>query len=139
MNNSDLHLFLHGLIILLLGLLGGIPFASAIKRKENEVAWRVVHAGSSMGGVMLIAIGGLISRLNVLVSFNLFLSWGIIIATYLFVIGMILAAIYNERGLERGKSGFKAKLIYSLYSVGAILSVISILGLIGSAFKSIYF
>jgi hypothetical protein len=36
---------LHGSIALMSGLIGGLFFARAIKRKHGEVAWRVVHAG----------------------------------------------------------------------------------------------
>ena len=57
----DLHYFLHGLIILMVGFLAGFPFAKAIKLQNGkEVAWRVVHSGSSVAGIMLIAIGGVI-------------------------------------------------------------------------------
>jgi hypothetical protein len=49
-------LALHGSIILLSGLVGGLFFARAIKRSFGEVAWRVVHAGGCAGGTMLLAI-----------------------------------------------------------------------------------
>jgi hypothetical protein len=56
-------LVLHGSLVLLSGFLGGIFFARAIKREKGEVAWRVVHAGASMGGIMLIALGPAIPQL----------------------------------------------------------------------------
>src|SRR5689334_23282184 len=47
---------LHGSIALLLGLIGGLFFARAIKTRHGEVAWRVVHAGGCSAGAMLLAI-----------------------------------------------------------------------------------
>ncbi len=129
MENIHIHYFLHGLIILLVGLLGGFPFASAIKRNNGkEVAWRVVHSGSSMAGIMLIAIGVVVNYLCISPLLNCIIFWGIISSTYLFVIAMVLAAITGERGIgakETVKTA-KWKIVYYMYGAGATLSIISI-------------
>ena len=54
----QLHVILHGAIVLLVGLLCGIPFGSVAARAGDDAAraWRVAHAGGAMLGVMLIAI-----------------------------------------------------------------------------------
>src|SRR5687768_4129037 len=52
-------LILHGGVILLLGLLSGVPFGRAIVHVKSEAAvraWRVAHSGLSMGGVLLLAL-----------------------------------------------------------------------------------
>ena len=129
MENIHLHYFLNGLIVLLVGLLGGFPFASAIKRKNGkEVAWRVVHSGSSMAGIMLIAIGVVVDYLCINPLLNCIIFWGIISSTYLFVIAMVLAAITGERGIGP-KETVKTtgwKILYYMYGAGAALSIISI-------------
>ncbi len=129
MMNFDLHYFLHGLLILMIGQLGGFPFAKAIKRKDgSEVAWRVVHSGSSMAGIMLIAIGGLINRLSVSPLINSIILWGIVASTYLFIIGMIIAAVSSQRGIgnAREKHTTTWKMVYYLYGIGAFLSILSL-------------
>ena len=48
----DLHLLLHALIVLLVGLICGAPMGRAITRNHGEDkvrAWRVAHSGLSMG------------------------------------------------------------------------------------------
>jgi hypothetical protein len=129
----DLHYFLHGLIILMVGLLGGFPFAKAIKEKNGkETAWRVVHSGSSAGGVMLIAIGAIVGRLTLSLLLNSFIAAGIIISTYLFIIGMLIAAITGERGIGNSNTTQKSswKIVYYLYGLGAVISILSIAVLI---------
>ncbi len=128
MENLDLHYFLHGLIILMVGLVGGLPFASAIKKQNGtEVAWRVVHAGASMGGTMLIAIGAIINRLNLSPLLNSIIFWGIIISTYALIVGMVIAAITGKRGIgNKVGQGIRWKLVYVLYFIGAVFSILSI-------------
>ena len=129
MENIHLHYFLHGLIILLVGLLGGFPFASSIKRKNGkETAWRVVHSGSSMAGVMLIAIGVVTDYLCIDPLLNCIICWGIISSTYLFVVAMVLAAITGERGIgeKRIPRTTTWKGVYYMYGIAAVISIISL-------------
>lgn len=45
------HLLFHGVIILLLGLLAGIPYGRAILKKQQDsliIAWRVAHSALTM-------------------------------------------------------------------------------------------
>ena len=129
MNNYDLLYFLHGLIILMVGLIGGYFFAHAIKKKDGgEVAWRVVHSGGCAAGVLLIALGGVINRLAILDLMNSFILWGVVSSTYLLIIGMVIAAISGERGIgnSEGKKSSLWKIVYYLYGVGALVSILSI-------------
>lgn len=51
-------LILHGIIILFIGVVSGYAFSKAIQNQpEKQVAWRVVHSGGSMAGIMLMAFG----------------------------------------------------------------------------------
>ena len=125
----DLHYFLHGLLILMVGLLAGFPFAKAIRLQNGkEVAWRVVHSGSSVAGIMLIAIGGVIGRLELCRILDILIFLGVAVSTYLFVFGMLLAAIYSERGIGRSKSTPSRlwKTVKMSYAVGALLSILSV-------------
>ena len=133
MSTFYLYYFLHGLIVLLVGMLGGFPFASAIKRKNGkETAWRVVHSGSSVAGVMLIAIGVVVHFFTINPLLNCIIFWGIITSTYGFVVSMILAAITGERGIgnndkEKNKSW---RAVYYMYGISAFVSIISLVLLI---------
>lgn len=122
-------LILNGVIVLYASVVGGYAFAKAIKTKpEREVAWRVVHSGGSMAGVMLIALGAAWNYIT-LGSYETMIVWSLIVSTYLMVIGMFLAAITGKRGLRSESTGIE-KIIYLLYASGGILCTLALTGIL---------
>lgn len=126
MSNSEiiaLHFSLHGAIILLLGFVSGIFFASAIKRGRGETAWRVVHAGGCMAGTMLLALSWP-SRFIVLPEMlRIVCALTLISGTYLLVFGMFIAAIKEVRGIPGGGSSAN-RTVASLYAIGTLFSIV---------------
>jgi hypothetical protein len=118
-----LHFSLHGSIVLLSGLLGGLPFARAIRHSRGEVAWRVVHAGGCMGGTMLLAIGWTVRLVVLPDALKVLLAGAQIVGTYLLVIGMFLAAISGERGIPGGGNAIN-RVVALLYAAGTVLSIL---------------
>jgi len=88
----------------------------------------VVHPGSSMAGVMLIAIGVVTDYLCIDPLLNCIICWGIISSTYLFVVAMVLAAITGERGIgeKRIPRTTTWKGVYYMYGIAAVISIISL-------------
>lgn len=133
MSPGSVMLALHGSIILLSGLVGGLFFARAIKQSSGEVAWRVVHTGGCAGGAMLLAISVPVQWVSLPDILELLLIWGFVLGTYLLVAGMFVAAIGNSRGIPGGGSPLN-RLVSGLYAVGTLLSlaacVLLILGLL---------
>jgi hypothetical protein len=123
MEQLVIYLALHGVLALTVSLVSGRWFSKAITTGGNEVAWRVVHSGGSMGGIMLIAFSSLVPII-VLPQWGAELFvWSIVFGTWLFIIAMIVAAITGERGLKGGGS-LVNRGIYSCYFVGALLSLV---------------
>lgn len=122
MEQNIIYLGIHGVLVLVVSLMSGRWFSKAITSGGNEVAWRVVHSGGSMGGIMLIAFSSLLPHL-VLPQWavSLFI-WTIILGTWLFIIAMIVAAITGERGLKAGGSLINRG-VYFGYMFGAIFSI----------------
>jgi hypothetical protein len=118
----SLLLALHGSIILLSGLIGGLFFARAIKKSVGEIAWRVVHAGGCAAGAMLLAIAVPVQWVSLSNTLNVVLVWAFLLGTYLLVAGMFVAAIWNTRGIPSGGSALN-RLVSTLYSVGTLLSL----------------
>lgn len=122
-------LILNGVIVLYASVVGGYAFAKAIKTNpEREVAWRVVHSGGSMAGIMLIAFGAAWNYIQLGV-YEKPIVWSIIISTYLMVVGMFLAAITGKRGLRSESTGIE-KIIYLLYAIGGILCTAALTGIL---------
>jgi hypothetical protein len=122
-------LLFNGIVILLVGVLSGFAFSNAIQNKpEKEVAWRVVHSGGSMGGIMLLALSAIWDKLG-LKNWEFSVGLGLLLSTYFLVIGMVLAAISGKRGLDSKSTG-AGKIVFLLYAIGSGLSSISLSGLL---------
>src|SRR5262245_14140678 len=98
----DLQLLFHGAVVLILGLLCGIPFGAAAARALEGAAraWRVAHSGGATLGVMLVAIGATLSRLRLDDLALSTLTWSLVVSGYAFMLGMVLAAVAGTRGLR---------------------------------------
>ena len=123
-------LILHGILILFIGVISGYAFSKAIQNQpEKQVAWRVVHSGGSMAGIMLMAFGAVWEKLQLTEVLSFWLGAGLLFSTYLLVGGMIIAAISGQRGLASSSKGI-GKLVFLCYAVGAAISTLVIGGII---------
>ncbi|MCK5387251.1 MAG: hypothetical protein KAJ39_08690 [Gammaproteobacteria bacterium] len=118
-----IYLAFHGVLILTVSLVSGGWFAKAIITKGNEVAWRVVHSGGSMGGIMLIAFSSLVPVMVLPQWAETLFVWSIILSAWLFIIAMIVAAITGERGLKTGGSLINRG-VYYFYIFGSLFSLV---------------
>ena len=113
-------LILHGAVILLVGFLCGAPLGSASVRGKDEAAraWRVAHSSLILGGVLLLALAGVISHLE-LSAFGLaLLVWAFVASSYVFAVVLPLAAHYGHRGLTSAPP-FLNRILYLGNMVGA--------------------
>lgn len=123
MDGLSFNLVLHGALVLLTGFLGGTFFARAIKQGKGEVAWRVVHSGASMGGIMLIALAPVVAKLAVPPWLMQLLGWSLIVGTEVFVVGMIWAAVSGSRGLSRS-GPWQGRAVWAFYLLGSSLTLL---------------
>lgn len=122
MERLVIYLALHGVLVLIVSLVSGRWFSKAITTGGNEVAWRVMHSGGTMGGIMLIAFSSLIPLIALPQwGIGLFV-WSIIAGTWFFISAMMAAAITGERGLTGGGSLINRSVRYC-YVIGALLSL----------------
>ncbi len=135
MTPLTLQFALHGSITLILGLIGGLFFARAIKLKRGEVAWRVVHAGGSSAGAMLLAIAVPSQWVHLSHLLQIAMGIGLIGGSYFLCLGMYLAAIWDTRGIPGGGSPLN-RLVSALYGVGTIMSLTGAALLVVGLFRS---
>ena len=91
MNPFAIQLTLHGAIVMLFGLLSGIPYGSAITNKADESkvhAWKVAHSGLSMGGTTMIAVSAVLFNLKLDNIFSLILVYSMVASGYGFCIAL---------------------------------------------------
>ena len=131
-------LVLHGAIILLVGFLCGAPLGSAAVRGKEEAvrAWRVAHSSLILGGVLLLALAGVISHLS-LSAFGLaLLVWTFVASSYVFAVVLPLAARYGHRGLTSAPP-FLNRIIYLGNMVGAGGLLIGVIVLLWGAYVAL--
>lgn len=107
----------HGGVVLMVGLMAGLPFNMVIlKDKSPEVirAWRVAHSSLCMGGTAMIAFAAFLPILKMPTMWQSILIVSFIASGYGFCVSMILGASTGERGLTL----FKGNAIYRLVYVG---------------------
>ena len=133
------YLLFHGVIVLLLGLLAGIPYGIAINRNGNErliEAWRVAHAAIPMGAILMIAISAVFSELTVLISIKWSIAILYILSGYSFASALLIAPVVGYRGLS-SKGPATAKLVYTGNIIGALTSLSATILLLYAAWQSI--
>jgi len=139
MEESARYLMFHAVIVLLAGLLAGIPYGKAILRKTNQPligAWRVAHAALPMGAILLLVISVSFSSLNVAVNIKWVISILFIISGYGFMLALLLAPIVGQRGLS-SKGPLSAKIVYSGNLTGALTSLLGTVVLLYAAWVNL--
>src|SRR5688572_13476408 len=95
-HRAPLHILLHGLIVLTIGLLCGVPYGRAITHgwgEEAVRAWRLAHFSLVVGGMWLMTAAA-VHRLLVLgPRATAVLAASVITSAYSFTVALIVGAI----------------------------------------------
>jgi hypothetical protein len=133
------YLLFHGSIVLLIGLLCGMPYGIAItKKKSDEVirAWKLAHGALSLGATTMLAIAALLSSLQIELAVQWFLSVVFIISGYGFCFALVLEPFVGARGLSwSGKKSNKVVFVGNV--LGAISSLLGATTLVYAAYLSL--
>jgi hypothetical protein len=119
----------HGVVVILLGLLAGFPYALVISGDlEGELrAWRMAHMEGVLNGLVMLGVGaagGLIALPRRQVRW---MEWGLLVAGYGNVVAASLGAFAGVRGLA--PSGPAVNLLVFVLFTAAIVGVLLGLGL----------
>lgn len=139
MEESARYLMFHAVIVLLSGLLAGIPYGRAILKKSNERlinAWKVAHAALPIGAILLLVISVSFSGLNMAVNLKWAISILFIISGYGFMVALLLGPVVGHRGLSSSEP-LTAKLVYSGNLTGAITSTFGTVALLYAAWLNL--
>ncbi len=120
MNNLAVHLALHGILILLVSVFGGLLLYRSILKHTNHADWHLLHAGGSARGILLIALAGIIPLLE-LASWEITTAmWFIIYFAWTSTLAMLIRAMSKEKGFRLAGSTTN-KFVFILYATGALV------------------
>ena len=134
------HLIFHAAIVLIIGLLCGMPYGRAINRKAPESivhAWRVAHLALPLGATLMLAIAAVLTPLAVTATVKWVIAVALIVSSYAFCFSLLLAPLVGHRGLS-SKGPLAAKLVYLGNMLGAVTSLIAGVALLYAAYASLY-
>lgn len=133
------YLIFHSVVVLLIGLLVGAPYGRAITRNAPSCivnAWRLAHNALPVGATVGIAIGAVLSSLNVSALLKSLIAWSWVVSNYAFCFSLPVAAVIGQRGLTRAKP-LSNQLVFTGNVVGAGASLVGTLVLLYAAYISL--
>ena len=91
----------HGVVVIILGLLAGFPFALVITGdlQGDLRAWRVAHLEGVLNGLVLVGVGAAGGHITLTPSQARWLWGGLLVAGYGNVVAATIAAACGVRGL----------------------------------------
>jgi hypothetical protein len=124
-------LVLHGVVVIVLGLLAGFPYALVVTGDlQGEVrAWRMAHLEGVLNGLVLIGVGAAGSLIALGARQASWLFWSLLVAGYGNVVAATIGASFGVRGLTA--SGPAANLLVFTLFTAAIVGVFVGLALAG--------
>jgi hypothetical protein len=128
MKRAQLRILLHGLVVLLVGLLCGLPYGRAITHDWGEEAvraWRVAHFGLVVGGIWLMVVAAVSNLLLLTARSSALLVYSVVISAYGFTVALVVAAIGGVRGLELAGPALNV-IAFLANSVAALASLVSL-------------
>ncbi|HST08009.1 MAG TPA: hypothetical protein VLJ83_07540 [Gemmatimonadaceae bacterium] len=107
MTNTDrLRLVFHGAIVVLIGLLAGLPTTVEVIN-GSERFWHTAHEALIMIGIFLLAASSVVPALVLERRERSFLIWSFITMGYGFVVALIIGGVAGANAFEPGDSPAK--------------------------------
>ena len=139
MEEAARNLVFHGVIVLIVGLMCGMPYGKAINRKAAEAtvqAWRLAHQALPIGAILMFAVAAILTPFAVTATLKWVIAGSLIISSYAFAFALPLAAVVGQRGLT-SKGPVASKLVYLGNSAGAFFSMVAALVLLYAGYVSL--
>ncbi len=129
----------HGVLLVVLGMLVGLPFADAITAQsgpEIERAWRVAHTSLVTAGTLYVAIAAIAHHLMLPGRAAAFVTWSFVLSAYAFSFALVVGPVVGARGLEPTGPPLNV-LIFALFVASLLLSFFSVVIVLWGLFVSL--
>ena len=120
MYDLSIHLALHGVMVLTVGVVGGLLLHRSILRDTNRADWHLFHSAASARGILLIALAGVIDLVDLDSWLIATAAWFVIYFVWTSTLAMLIRAYSRETGFRFAGSKTN-KFVYVLYASGALV------------------
>lgn len=134
-DSAAVQLLVHGGIVLLIGILCGIPFGRSIARHRPEDAlraWRVAHSSLISGGVMMEVVGLALPVLGAAPMAAWFIAVSLIVSGYAFALALPVGAAWGVRGITMRPPAAN-RFVFLGNAIGSLGSLLGALGFVSVA------
>jgi hypothetical protein len=133
------YLVFHSALVLVAGLLVGVPYGRAVHRSAPDQiirAWRLAHDTLTVGPILGLAIAAVLSSFSVGAPIKSWLAWTWVLSNYGFCVSLPLAAMAGQRGhtLEKPLSN---QLVFAGNMIGLGASSVGTAVLLYAAYASL--
>ena len=133
------YLVFNSALVLLAGLIVGVPYGRAVHRKAPDDvirAWRLAHDTLTVGPTLALAIAAVLSSLGAGAPIKSWIAWMWAMSNYGFCVSLPLAAMVGQRGrtLEKPLSN---QLVFAGNMVGLGASSVGTVLLLYAAYVSL--
>lgn len=122
--DSQARMALHGCIILMFGLLGGIGFsyAAAVAETSSQLygVWKFVHMEGLVNGILVLAVAGVwhkIASPRLIVQIG---RWTLLIGAYCNAIGPWLTALFVGHRVIQPQNLLESVIVFGFYVPGTL-------------------
>ncbi len=133
------YLIFHSALVLVAGLLVGVPYGRAVHRNAPDQiirAWRLAHDTLTVGPILGLAIASVLSSLSVGDPIKSWLAWTWVLSNYGFCFPLPLAAMVGQRGRTLDKP-LSNQLVFVGNMVGLGASTVGTAVLLYAAYASL--
>lgn len=134
-----LQLVFHGLLLIVLGMLVGFAFHSAITENSGpdaERAWRVAHTSLVGLGALYLALAGVAHHVVLSRRAARFGIWSLLFAAYASILGFVVGPAIGARGLEPTGPPLHI-FIFGVLGLALLLLLVAMCVLLGGAFTAL--
>lgn len=121
-------LVFHGALVLLLGMVAGFGFATAVGEQADPRAWRMAHLEGVLNGLLLIGAGAAGRLLRLGEGTQRLLVLSLVVTAWANTVASVCAAMAGVRGLQPG-GPLANQVVFVLFLI-AVITVFVALGLL---------
>jgi len=133
------YLVFNSAVVLVAGLLVGLPLGRAVHRNAaDEVirAWRLAHDTLTVGPTLGLGIAAVLSSLNVEAPIKSWIAWTWIVSNYGFCFSLPVAAMVGQRG-RTFDGPLSNQLVFAGNMIGLCASSVGTVVLVYAAYVSL--